>query len=104
MYILLYILYLLLYGHCWYGHVLRRVDGHVMRRALDFEVEGQRKKGGLMRRTWKKQVEEESVKVGLYREDAFYYHHYHFYCCVLQPHYYHMRRRVCVVWFPYSRS
>ena len=23
----------------WYGHVLRRVDGHVLRRALDFEVE-----------------------------------------------------------------
>ena len=29
----------------WYGHVLRREDGHVMRRALDFEVEGQKKKG-----------------------------------------------------------
>ena len=29
---------------CWYGHVLRREDGHVLRRALDFEVEGQRKK------------------------------------------------------------
>ena len=29
----------------WYGHVLRREDGHVLRRALDFEVEGQRKKG-----------------------------------------------------------
>ena len=28
----------------WYGHVLRREDGHVLRRALDFEVEGQRKK------------------------------------------------------------
>ena len=26
----------------WYGHVLKRVDGHVLRRALDFEVEGQR--------------------------------------------------------------
>ena len=25
----------------WYGHVLRREDGHVLRRALDFEVEGQ---------------------------------------------------------------
>ena len=24
----------------WYGHVLRREDGHVLRRALDFEVEG----------------------------------------------------------------
>ena len=28
----------------WDGHVLRREDGHVMRRALDFDVEGQRKK------------------------------------------------------------
>ena len=25
----------------WYDHVLRREDGDVMRRALDFEVEGQ---------------------------------------------------------------
>ena len=29
----------------WYGHVLRREDGHVLRWALDFEVEGQGKKG-----------------------------------------------------------
>ena len=29
----------------WHGHVLRREDGHVLRRALDFEVESQRKKG-----------------------------------------------------------
>ena len=28
----------------WHGHVLRREDGHVLRKALDFEVEGQRKK------------------------------------------------------------
>ena len=27
------------------GHVLRREDGHVMRRAIDFENEGERKKG-----------------------------------------------------------
>ena len=54
---------------CWHGHVLGREDGHVLRRALDFEVEGQRKKGR-PKRTWKKQVEEESVKVGLKREDA----------------------------------
>ena len=27
----------------WYGHVLRREDGHVFR--LDFKFEGQRKKG-----------------------------------------------------------
>ena len=28
---------------CWYGHVLRREDYHVLGKALDFEVEGQRK-------------------------------------------------------------
>ena len=26
----------------WHGHVLKREDGHVLRRALDFDVEGQR--------------------------------------------------------------
>ena len=56
---------------CGFGsiQVLRREDGHVLRRALDFEVEGKRKMGK-MKRTWKKQVEEQSVKVGLRREDA----------------------------------
>ena len=29
---------------CWYCHVLRREDGHVLKMALDFEVEGQGKK------------------------------------------------------------
>ena len=43
--------------------------GHVLRMELDFEVDGQRKKACL-KRTWKKQVEEESVKVGLRRKDA----------------------------------
>ena len=37
--------------------------------ASGFVVEGQREKGRL-KRTWKKQVEEESVKVGLRMEDA----------------------------------
>ena len=54
---------------CWYGHVFRREDGHVLRRALDLEAEGQRKKWR-PKRTWKKQVEGESVKVGLRREDG----------------------------------
>ena len=31
----------------WYGHVLSREDSHMLRRALDFEVEGQRMKGRL---------------------------------------------------------
>ena len=30
-----------------YGHVLRREDGHVLRWALDFEVESQKKNGKL---------------------------------------------------------
>ena len=53
----------------WYGHVLRIEDGQVLRRAFNFEVEGQRKIWRL-KRTWKKQVEEESVMVGLRMEDA----------------------------------
>ena len=53
----------------WHSHVLRREDGYDFRRALYFEVEGQRKKGRL-KRTWKKQVEEESAMIGLRREDA----------------------------------
>ena len=31
----------------WYGHVLKKYDGHVLSRVLDFEAEGQRKKGRL---------------------------------------------------------
>ena len=50
----------------WYGHVLRREDGHVLRMALDIEVDGQRRKQR-PKRTWKKQVEEEWVWVGLIR-------------------------------------
>ena len=49
--------------------MLKREDGHVLRKALDFEVEGQRRKGRL-KRTWRWQVEEESMKAGLRREDA----------------------------------
>ena len=39
----------------WHGCVLRREDGHVMRRALDFEVEGQEEKGR-SKRTCKRQI------------------------------------------------
>ena len=50
----------------WYGHVLRREDGYVLRLTSDFEVEDQRKKG----RTQKRQVKGESVKVGMRMEDT----------------------------------
>ena len=49
--------------------MLRREDGHIIRRALNVEVEGQMKKKR-PKRTWKRQVEEESMKVGLRRKDA----------------------------------
>ena len=50
----------------WYGHVLRREDGHILPIGLGFEVEGQRK----LRRTLKMD-EEENVNVGLSWEDVF---------------------------------
>ena len=53
----------------WYGHVLRRDDGHVLRRTLEFEVEGMRKRGR-PKKTWKTQVEKENKSVGLEKENA----------------------------------
>ena len=42
---------------------------NVLRKALEFEVEGRRKRGR-PKRTWKKQVEEECRKVCLRKKDA----------------------------------
>ena len=53
----------------WYRHVLRRDDGHVLRKALEFEVKDKRKQGQ-PKKTWKTQVEMESKSVGLEKEDA----------------------------------
>ena len=52
-------------GVRWYGHVLRRDDGSVLRVALDLEVSGNRKRGR-KKKTWRKQVEE----IGLKKEDT----------------------------------
>ena len=56
-------------GVGWYGHVLRRNDGHILRQALEFEVKGKRKRGR-PKKTLKAQVEKESKSVGLEKEDA----------------------------------
>ena len=40
-----------------YGHVLMREDVHVLKRALDLEVDGQWKKGR-RKKTFKRQVED----------------------------------------------
>ena len=54
-------------GVRWYGHVWRKGDGHVLRKALEFEVRVKRKPGR-SKKTWKTQVEKESV--GLEKKDA----------------------------------
>ena len=50
-----------------HGLVLRKEDGHVLRKALDLAVESQRKKGR-PKRTWMKQVNG-GMKSGLCMED-----------------------------------
>ena len=57
-------------GVRWYGHVLRRDHGRVLRKALEFEVKGCKRKQGQPKKTWKTQVEKESKSVGLEKEDA----------------------------------
>ena len=56
-------------GVRWYDHVLRREEEHVLRRALDFRVEGLKKKGR-SKKTWMKQVEEENRMDELVKADA----------------------------------
>ena len=56
-------------GVHWYGHVLRREADDILRKALCFKVEGQRRRGQL-RKTWKNQVEDDIRKIGLKKEDA----------------------------------
>ena len=56
-------------AYVWYGHVLRRNDGHVLRKALEFEEKGKRKRGR-PEKTWKMQEEKESKSDGLEKEDA----------------------------------
>ena len=55
-------------GVIWYRHVLRRDDGHVLRKALEFEVNGKRKRGQ-PKKACKTQVEKKSKSVG-FEEDA----------------------------------
>ena len=46
-----------------------RIYNSVLRVALNLEVTGKRKRGR-PKKTWKKQVEEETEKIGLKKEDA----------------------------------
>ena len=49
--------------------MLRRDDGHVLRKVLKFEVKDKRKPGR-PKTIWKMQVEKESKSVALEKEDA----------------------------------
>ena len=57
-------------GVRWYGHVLRREDGNILKDALTFEVSGQRKRGR-PKRTRRRQVEQDTKKIGLRLEDIY---------------------------------
>ena len=56
-------------GVRWYGHVLRRDSGDVLRRAMDFEVPG-RRGHGRPKMTWKRQKEKHTNQIGLKRKNA----------------------------------
>ena len=56
-------------GVRWYRHVLRSEEEDILRKALCFKVEDQRKRGRL-RKTWKNQEEDDIRKIGLKKEDA----------------------------------
>ena len=57
------------YGVRWYGYVLRGDEDSVLRVALNLEESGNRKRGRL-KKSWKKQVEEEIKKIGLKKRMA----------------------------------
>ena len=56
-------------GVRWNGHVIRREDDNILKKAMMVEVNGQRKRGR-PKMTWKRQVEESVKKVGLKIEEA----------------------------------
>ena len=56
-------------GVRWCGHVIRREDDNILKKAMMMEVNGQRKRGR-PKMTWKRQVEESVKKVGSKIEEA----------------------------------
>ena len=56
-------------GVRWYGHVIKRDDDNILKKAMMLEVNGKRKRGR-PKMTWKRQVEESAKKVGIKIEEA----------------------------------
>ena len=48
----------------WYGHVKRREDDHILRRALDMDVDGVRPRGR-PRKVWRRCVEENMREINI---------------------------------------
>ena len=53
----------------WYSHILRRDNGDGLRRALDFEMDGRRKRVR-HETSWKRQVDKPVEEIGLKKDDA----------------------------------
>ncbi len=53
----------------WFGHVVRREEDHIVRRAMEFEVEG-RRPAGRPRKTWRQGVEEDMRRLNIRAEMA----------------------------------
>ena len=56
-------------GVRWYGHVIRRDDNNLLKKAMMLEVNGKRKRER-PKMTWRRQVEESVEKVGSKIEEA----------------------------------
>ena len=56
-------------GVKWYGHVIRRDDDNILKKAMMLQVNRQRKRGR-PKMTWRRQVEESVKKVGLKIEEV----------------------------------
>ena len=56
-------------GVRWYGHVIRKDDDSILKKAMMMEVNGKRKRGR-PKLTWRRQMEESAKKVGLKIEEA----------------------------------
>ena len=55
-------------GVRWYGHVMRKGDDNILKKAIMLEVNGKRKRGR-PKMTWRRQVEDSVKKVGLKVEE-----------------------------------
>jgi len=56
-------------GLRWYGHVLRNEDTHWVKKCMEYEMEGSRRRGR-PKRTWKEVVQKDCQAHNLNKEDA----------------------------------